>query len=54
MNFTDNDVIHGYHAHVYYDADSIDAARTLCQEAGRRFALTVGRIRVYRRTRGSD
>jgi DOPA 4,5-dioxygenase len=42
--FTDHDIIHGYHAHIYYDADSMETARTLCEEAGRRFRVTVGRM----------
>jgi len=44
MPFLDHDVIHGYHAHVYYDAHSMEAARALCEEAGKRFDVTVGRM----------
>ncbi len=34
-----------YHAHVYYDAPATtDQARKLCEEAGKRFNLTVGRM----------
>jgi aromatic ring-cleaving dioxygenase len=33
-----------YHAHVYYDADTRERAHALCQEAGRVFSLTVGRM----------
>lgn len=44
MDFTDPGVIQGYHAHVYYDAASLERARVLCQEAGRRFDVTVGRM----------
>jgi DOPA 4,5-dioxygenase len=37
--------ITGYHAHVYYDAPATrEEARRLCEEAGRRFPLTVGRM----------
>jgi DOPA 4,5-dioxygenase len=36
--------IEGFHAHVYFDRDTVDQARALCEEAGRRFALTVGRM----------
>ena len=36
--------ITGYHAHVYFDAASRERAQELCTEAGRRFALTVGRM----------
>lgn len=33
-----------YHAHVYFDAESVDAARALCREAGERFNVQVGRV----------
>jgi aromatic ring-cleaving dioxygenase len=33
-----------YHAHVYFDADTVDRARALCQEAGRLFKVSVGRV----------
>lgn len=33
-----------YHAHVYFDADTVDQARALCEEAGRRFQVAVGRV----------
>jgi aromatic ring-cleaving dioxygenase len=33
-----------YHAHVYFDADSVAPARALCEEAGRRFGVQVGRV----------
>jgi aromatic ring-cleaving dioxygenase len=36
--------ITGYHAHVYYDADTREQARQLCEAAGKRFPLTVGRM----------
>ena len=36
--------ITGYHAHVYYDAATREHARQLCEAAGRRFPLTVGRM----------
>ena len=36
--------ITGYHAHVYFDASSIDAARELCEAASRRFSLAMGRM----------
>ena len=36
--------IHGYHAHVYFDSESIESATTLCVEAGEKFGLSVGRI----------
>lgn len=33
-----------YHAHVYFDADTVGQARALCEEAGRRFKVAVGRV----------
>jgi DOPA 4,5-dioxygenase len=36
--------IMGYHAHVYFDAATREKAQRLCEEAGRRFKLTVGRM----------
>ena len=36
--------IQGFHAHVYYGADTVDAARTLCEEAAKRFELKLGRM----------
>ena len=36
--------IAGYHAHVYYDSATREQARQLCDAAGKRFALTVGRM----------
>ena len=35
--------ITGYHAHVYFDAETSDAARRLCTRAGDRFGLRIGR-----------
>jgi diamine N-acetyltransferase len=34
----------GYHAHVYFDADTIDQARALCEAAARHFGLAMGRV----------
>ena len=34
----------GFHAHVYFDAESLPRARALCQAAAARFALTLGRV----------
>lgn len=31
--------IHAYHAHIYFDASTLDQARALCEEAARRFPL---------------
>lgn len=36
--------IKGYHAHVYFDAASLEQARALCEEAARRFPLKMGRL----------
>ena len=36
--------ITGYHAHVYFDAASREAAHRLCTDAGHRFGLAVGRM----------
>ncbi|MBV1790477.1 DOPA 4,5-dioxygenase family protein [Marinobacterium sp. D7] len=37
--------IRGWHAHVYFDADSIDQARALCEQAAERFPdLKKGRV----------
>ena len=33
-----------YHAHVYFDADTLDFATQLCKEAGQKFSLEIGRI----------
>ncbi|MDP1740413.1 DOPA 4,5-dioxygenase family protein [Polaromonas sp.] len=34
----------GFHAHVYFDASSLEKARSLCEAAARRFPLQMGRI----------
>ena len=34
----------GYHAHVYFDESSVEMAAALCQEAGERFGVPVGRV----------
>jgi DOPA 4,5-dioxygenase len=36
--------IHAYHAHLYFDASTVDQARALCEEAARRFPLKMGRV----------
>ena len=36
--------IHGFHAHVYFDAASVEQARALCGAAAQRFALKLGRV----------
>jgi DOPA 4,5-dioxygenase len=37
-----------YHAHVYFDAQSVAQARALCEEAGRSFKVQVGRVHEKR------
>lgn len=34
----------GYHAHVYFDGDTVEFATRLCLQAGELFGLRVGRI----------
>ncbi len=36
--------IKGYHAHVYFDANTLDQARALCEEAAQLFPLKMGRV----------
>ena len=33
-----------YHAHVYFDADSVERAADLCSQAGEMFGVKVGRV----------
>lgn len=33
-----------YHAHVYFDAQTVERARALCQQAGALFGVKVGRV----------
>ena len=35
--------ISGFHAHVYFDASNVDQAGKLCDTAGEKFAVIVGR-----------
>ncbi len=44
MEFQDISLIKGYHAHVYFDESTVEKAQALCEEAGKRFSVTVGRI----------
>ena len=37
-------LINGYHAHIYFDQDTVDQARALCQAAGEAFGVGVGRL----------
>ncbi|MFP8777089.1 DOPA 4,5-dioxygenase family protein [Hydrogenophaga sp. RWCD_12] len=36
--------IYGYHAHVYFNADTLAQARSLCEAAAARFPLKMGRV----------
>ena len=36
--------IHGWHAHVYFNADTLAQARTLCEAAAAAFPLKMGRV----------
>ncbi len=42
-----NDFDH-YHAHVYFDKDSIEVASSLCQQAGEQFEIQVGQFHQKR------
>ena len=44
MNLQDISLIKGYHAHVYFDESTLEQAKALCEEAGKQFSVTVGRI----------
>ncbi len=37
--------IKGYHAHVYFDASTVDRARALCEQAAQLFPLKMGHVR---------
>lgn len=39
-----DDVIRGFHAHVYFDADSVDVAREVCEAARDQFGVEMGRV----------
>ena len=46
--------IKGYHAHIYFDASTLEQARTLCEDAAKLFPLRMGRVeRPLARTRMS-
>lgn len=36
--------INGYHAHVYFDAETVECARAVCRAASDKFAVTMGRV----------
>ncbi len=39
----DIDIV-GYHAHVYFDASTVQAATALCEAASKRFGIAMGRV----------
>ena len=39
-----DDTVKGFHAHVYYDADTIATARQVCESARDLFGLDMGRM----------
>ena len=41
---TTTPAIHGFHAHVYFDASTVDQARALCLAAAAQFPLKMGRV----------
>lgn len=43
--------IKGYHAHLYFDATTLDQARALAEEATRLFKLQMGRVHENRSAR---
>lgn len=44
MQFEDISSIKNYHAHVYFTESTVEQAQELCQEAGKLFSVTVGRM----------
>ncbi len=40
----DSESITGYHAHVYFDADTVEQALVLCQRAAQMFGVKMGRV----------
>lgn len=40
----ETDIINSYHAHVYYDAESMEQARDLCERAAAKFGLRMGHM----------
>lgn len=44
MQHTESSTIRGYHAHVYFDARTIEQAQALCAQAAQRFDLRLGRM----------
>ena len=44
MKFQNTSSIEKYHAHVYFDESTVEQAQALCEEAGNRFNVVVGRM----------
>ncbi|UWQ92899.1 DOPA 4,5-dioxygenase family protein [Rhodobacteraceae bacterium M382] len=40
----DIQTITGYHAHVYFNSDTVEQARQLCQSAADQFGVVMGRV----------
>ena len=40
--------VEGYHAHIYFDEQTLDQARALCEEAAQRFGVKMGRMHEKR------
>ncbi|MGR3759676.1 DOPA 4,5-dioxygenase family protein [Roseobacteraceae bacterium NS-SX3] len=38
------DSITGYHAHIYFDAETVNQARSLCESAADAFGVEMGRV----------
>jgi DOPA 4,5-dioxygenase len=38
------DTIQSFHAHVYFDSEQIDTARTVCERAAKTFGVEMGRM----------
>lgn len=41
---TESNPVSGFHAHVYFDRETIDQAKSLCEAARDRFGLIMGRM----------
>lgn len=39
--------IESFHAHVYFDEGTVEQARALCEDAARRFGVTMGRMHEW-------
>lgn len=44
MSWLESALIRGYHSHVYFNEDTLAQARTLCEEAEKRFGVVMGRM----------